>query len=392
MTDNTDHRGRSTAGAGNAMEKHPPNQATQKTRKLRWLRLIAPPAVVGLLAGFLVVVTPLVTSTNRQGPNLGLLVIGLFAALVIFSLVVRLGYRYEWTGFGEDVRQKTETQDIRRAKTLWDWLQLLVIPTVLALGGLFFTLAQDERQRAVEEQRAQDAALQSFIDEMGILLVDEDLRDAQSEEARSLARARTLTILERLVPSPEVRRVARAPGKGKGTSEDAAITDPDRRKTIVQFLYESELISKENPLVSLRGANLREAGLRGLSLSNADLSGADLFGAYMGPDDPGGGLGGGQSEGADLSGTNLSGAELSATTLEKADLSGANLSGAVLGSILCDADLSNADLSGADLRRAKTSCITQDQIEQANGDETTLLPDHLQRPKSWSNSADKQPN
>ncbi len=394
MADNTDHREPSAAGSGNAMEKHAPDQAPQRTRKLRWrptgrqvLRIIgtlvalAVLAALGSLAGFVTLIALKWKPLSLVG-----LFPGLFVALLVLTFVVRPLYRYEWTGFGEDVRQKTETQDIRRAKTLWDWLQLLFIPTVLALGGLFLTQAQDERQRVVEEQRAQDAALQAFIDEIGSLLVDEDLRDARSEDARSVARARTFTILERLVPPTEVRKDARAPGKGKGTSEDAANTAPDRRKSILQFLYESELISKENPVVSLRGANLREASLRGLSLSNADLSGADLFGADMR------GLGGEQSEGVDLSGTNLSGTELSAAALEKADLSGANLSGAVLGSALCDADLSNADLSNADLRRASPSCITQDQIEQAKGDETTLLPDHLQRPGSWNNSADKQPN
>lgn len=365
------------------MEKPTPNQETQRTRKLRGrltgkraLRIIGTLLVLAVLSllgyfSFLIAITPGL-------PSLGRWFAGLFAALLVLTILARLGYRYEWTGFGEDVRQKTETQDIRRAKTLWDWLQLLIIPAVLAFGGLLLTQAQDERQRAAEERRAQDAALQAYIDEMGSLLVDEDLRDAQGDEARSLARARTFTILERLVPAPEVRRAARIPGKGKGTSEDAAVTVPDRRKSILQFLYESELISKENPVVSLRGANLREADLQGLSLSDADLSGADLFGV--------------EGEGVDLSGANLSGTELSAASLKKADLSDANLSGAVLGSQLCDADLSNAGLSGADLRRAQQSCITQEQIEQANGDETTLLPDYLQRPESWSKGADKQPN
>jgi uncharacterized protein YjbI with pentapeptide repeats len=253
------------------------------------------------------------------------------------------------------------------------------------LAGVLLTQAQDERQRTLEEQRAQDTALQAFIDEMGSSLVSEDLRDPQSDEARSVARARTLTILERLVPTPEVRQTARSPGKGKGTSEDPAITVLDRRKNVLQFLYESGLINEENPVVSLGGANLREADLRELNLSGADLSGADMFGVETRGYGP-------EGKGMDLSDANLSGAELSAANLGIADLSGANLSGTVLGSQLCGADLSNADLSGADLRRAQPGCITQQQIDQAYGDEKTQLPDSLQRPESWGKSNDVQPN
>jgi hypothetical protein len=62
-----------------------------------------------------------------------------------------------WTGFGN--------------KTVWDWLQLLIVLFMLAAIGFWFTAEQDARQQAIEdqradrereleEQRAQDAALQ----------------------------------------------------------------------------------------------------------------------------------------------------------------------------------------------------------------------------------------
>jgi uncharacterized protein YjbI with pentapeptide repeats len=338
--------------------EHDPNQETQKERKLRWrptkkqvVRFsgtLVTLAVLGFLIYFSIPIAldPQLRGLARWSPIL-------FTGLLVLAVLIRLGYRFKWTGFGEDVQPKVDTQDIRRAKTLWDWLQLLIIPAVLAFGGVLLTQSQDERQRALEEQRAQDTALQAFIDEIGSSLVNEDLRDPQSDEARSVARARALTILERLVPTPEVRQTASRPGKGKGTSEDAASTVLDRRKTVLQFLYESGLINKENPVVSLRGANLREADLKELNLSGADLSGADMFGIQTMRYGP-------EGKGIDLSDANLSSADLSAADLGKADLSGANLSGTVLGSLLCDADLSNADLSGADLRRARQDCITQD--------------------------------
>lgn len=40
-------------------------------------------------------------------------------------MLVRVGYRYDWTGFGEYVYKKTDNEEVRPKKTLWDWLQLL---------------------------------------------------------------------------------------------------------------------------------------------------------------------------------------------------------------------------------------------------------------------------
>src|ERR671916_836536 len=53
--------------------------------------------------------------------------------------------------------------------TLWDWLKLLIVPAVIAGGGLWFNRQQQERQREddlrqqergleIERQRAQDEA------------------------------------------------------------------------------------------------------------------------------------------------------------------------------------------------------------------------------------------
>jgi hypothetical protein len=191
---------------------------------------------------------------------------------------------WEWTDFGE--------------KTLWDWLQLLsalAIPVVLAVAGFWFTAWQEERQQAIEaqrakverdieDQRAQDTALQAYLDQMTELILERNLRDSKEEsEVRTLARARTLTVLGRL--------------------------DPDRKRSVVQFLYESDLIRKGNPIVDLENADLSEADLRLDNLSHADLSHADLTGAT-------------------LSDANLKEADLSGATLLEADLRGAELSGA----------------------------------------------------------------
>src|SRR5215218_5242752 len=128
------------------------------------------------------------------------LFIGIAVALTtLFVLLAIGGASLGWTGFAD--------------KTLWDWLQLLsalAIPVVLATAGLWFTAQQDQLQQQTEnkraaaerelaDQRAQDEALQAYLDQMGGLLLERDLRASEKgTEVRTLARARTLTVLERL--------------------------------------------------------------------------------------------------------------------------------------------------------------------------------------------------
>jgi len=280
------------------------------------------------------------------------------ATVVVAAVVVliRVGQHYQWTGFGESVRPKADSQEIQPRKALWDWLQLFIVPLALAAIGLWFSAQQDSHQqkieekraksdRHIEEQRAQDAALQAYLDQMSQLMLEGDLLDSkQDSEVRTLARARTLTVLTRL--------------------------DSRRKGSVVQFLHEASLIKKEGPVVSLsavrlRGANLShldllEANLSGANLNWADLSGTDLSGANL---TGGAHLNDAILSGADLSDVHLSDAHLNdadigdGTILFNADLSGADLSGANLtgGAHLNDAILSGADLSGANLSGANLS-------------------------------------
>ena len=219
---------------------------------------------------------------------------------------------WAWTGFAD--------------KTLWEWLQLLgslAIPLVLAIAGFWFTSQQERSGQVVEEQRAQDAALQAYLDQMGTLLLTEDLRKSEEgSEVRTLARARTKTVLARL--------------------------DSRRTAAVIEFLIEAELAQ----LIELSGTNLSNANLSGANLSSANLSDANLRGTNL--------IGANLSY-ADLSGANLSGAYLDEADLSGADLSDANLSDADLfGTVLSGADLSYADLSGAE-------GVIKEELEQQAG-------------------------
>jgi hypothetical protein len=139
-------------------------------------------------------------------------------------------------------------------KTVWDWLQLLIVPVMLLLITVAFTWQQNKRQEAIEEQRAQDLALQGYLDQMGTLML-EDLSDPK---VQTVMRARTLTVLRRL--------------------------DPGHKREVMQFLLEAELVQRVEetaPIINLSNASLSGADLSGASLSDADLSGAYLFAANL---------------------------------------------------------------------------------------------------------------
>lgn len=282
--------------------------------------------------------------------------------LVGYLLIVRLGLRAldwaDWTGLGPHI--SPDNSYYRPAKTLWDFLDLLIIPMVLAIGAWALNKTEREAEREAAEKRAKtdrkiardqqrQATLQAYYDRMTELLLKEKLLNSSEDEpVRTVARTITLATLRGL--------------------------DKERKGQLVQFLYKANLL---NGILHLEGAdlskaNLWQANLNGVNLyrvdlSRADLSGADLNGAILseayfvwtnlsGADLVETDLRGAVLRDADLRSANLSKACLSGSDLIEANLSGANLSGADLHeAILWNADLSGADLSRADLRRSSLS-------------------------------------
>ncbi|MFJ8812387.1 pentapeptide repeat-containing protein [Amycolatopsis thermoflava] len=110
-----------------------------------------------------------------------------------------------------------------------------------------------------------------------------------------------------------------------------------RERVSALLLRASELVRGK------RGKNRRGADLIGAKLRGADLRAANLRGAY------------------------LIGADLRRADLRQADLIGADFRGA---------DLAGADLTGS-------LFLTQAQVNAAQGDGTTRLPEGLDRPAHW---------
>jgi ribosomal protein S27AE len=102
-----------------------------------------------------------------------------FSLTAIVVMLAIAGARRSWTGF--------------QGKTVWDFLQLLIVPLMLVAIGLVFSLQQDARQQRVEDQRAdaerelaekraQDEALQAYLNQMSQLMLDRKPLEAEPDD------------------------------------------------------------------------------------------------------------------------------------------------------------------------------------------------------------------
>lgn len=404
---------------------------------------------------------------------------------VIVGLLIYVGYRWPYSGFGETDIVRTETvtthpsndtektvmTQTQAARTVWDWIGLVGVGSAIALAGWIIARKQQDRERAAALEQAQDQALQAYLDQMSNLLVDHGLAKEEHEDPaestirRAIAQVSTIPVVQKVTAffgsngamnqqegfvdgesDDHLRKVAQA-----RTIAILLGLDGEHKRRPLKLVYELGLINKGDSVIhlnnagldhaslselSLRRANLRRADFRASDLSGSDLSAADLSLADM--------------RGTDLRRVNLrhsnlrsanflpyderdperwnlhnlskldldkenfcprklrlghrrliltirdgrlTMSELAITNLGGAILVGAELSYARLcGADLRDADLRKANLRGAGLRGAKLKGadlrgarnLTQEQIEEAIGDNRTLLPDHLKRPRTWS--------
>ena len=161
-----------------------------------------------------------------------------------------------------------------RGMTVRDWLPIvgaLLVPLVIALGIWAITWQLDklknqraEAERELVEQRAQDEALQAYLDQMSQLILDRTLLEVeqgnpvheQGDPVHTLAQALTSTAILRL--------------------------DAEHNESVTHFLITSSLsVRSKDSARLLRGSTLSHAELSGAHLPNADLSGADLSGAGL---------------------------------------------------------------------------------------------------------------
>ena len=115
-----------------------------------------------------------------------------------------------WTGIGEYVGpHHSADQLFQREKTLWDWLQLLVVPAALAILVFWLNGRRAQTDHEIAEEKSQDELVVKYLELMSQLLLDHDLRNSeQDSEVRNVARARTLDVLRKLKPARKLGFIA----------------------------------------------------------------------------------------------------------------------------------------------------------------------------------------
>ena len=322
--------------------------------------------------------------TNKRLPISVRMAIDVPLGLPTFFWLSTHKYTLVWNGFGKAAIESLQ------AKTLWDWMNLLLLPLIIIGGALLLNRSRRimERQqgeelssvnREIASDRQKEEALQAYFDRIADLLLKDKLSKFSPEDVRAVARIRTLAVLRGL--------------------------DPRRKGLVLLFLKDSSLIDREAVIdlcgADLKGVSIPFASLGRINLSEADLKGADLQGAGLskaylsGTNLSGANLVGANLAGADLFDANLSGADLSHAKLNGAKLNGANLRGCRLNEAnLSEADLSGVnlditDLIGANLRGAKLggarlagADLSEADLSQADLSGTQLTETDLEKVKS----------
>lgn len=239
----------------------------------------------------------------------------------------RLG---EWMRTGEDGWNE---------KKPWDYLQLLLVPSALAIAGFWFQgftkqqeqLAADNKTKQelqVADSKAKQETLTKYLDQMSDLLQKGLIKSKHGSDIFTIAQLKTAVTLQSL--------------------------DPVRQHLVIQFLAAANLngLDEGKGLLFQSRMSKAQLGKADLSfvkmikadLSMAKLSGADLIGADL--------------RGANFIGTDFSKANLPYASLIEAILFGADFRGAKLrGVLLMGSDLTSTKLDKKQLEQGEDSLL-----------------------------------
>jgi len=204
-------------------------------------------------------------------------------------------------------------------KTIWAWLNLVGVSSAIIVVGWIVTRKQRERDEAIALEKAQDDALQAYLDQMSNLVVDHKLghklgnargKDSDGEHKFKFEvwtkEAKLSWGLAEEESEDHIPEVAQA-----RTTAVLLSLDARHKRRPLKLIHELGLIKREDKVLDLKNAGLDHADLSELSLRQAHLVGADL-------------------RASDLSGADLSKSDLTEADLRGADLRRANLSNTVL--------------------------------------------------------------
>jgi len=273
------------------------------------------------------------------------IVLTIFLLIIVIQRQFACGLEYQsciwagWTGLGAST---DPVENYHGAKTLWDWLDLLIVPILLAIGAWWLNRSQEQIKLQIEADKQRQSALENYFDKMTDLVckfikIRETNKSQESATINSMIRTRTLSLMRTM--------------------------DGSRKGQALQFIYELGLLG-----------NVIELDLRGIDLSGADLSPANLKNAH---------IKGAYINNANLKDANLANAVLKASSFSDSDFTNAYLVDADFEDAnLCNANFTNADfknvkldkviLDGADLLTAKN--LTVNMLEKIATFKNAKLP------------------
>lgn len=234
----------------------------------------------------------------------------------------------DWTGFGP----YNEKELGPKSKTLWDWLDLLIIPIVLTIIAWLFKEFEKVKSDEKEKSAQQSATCDNFIKIITELNLKHALAtDKPKQGADKIARSRVNFVLN--------------------------ILDGDRKGLVLQFLYESELINK-TPKILLNGANFKDSILDGIVLENSEIKGAYFHKASITSSN----LNNSSFIGSDFSGADISNSEVGNTDLSYCNLSNGKIQNMDLTSVNFEgANLNGTDLEGSTIKKEQLNLILNKQ-------------------------------
>lgn len=288
-------------------------------------------------------------SSNKFVFVSGIVFILLVLSFLIYGIVVPSATP-DWVGIEQVL--DTSGSIITPSKTIWDLLELLIVPVALAFIAYMFNLSEKQREEIRIENQNQRELLNNYLKQMSDLILEKNLLVANEQDVSQvsmIARALTRAVLFNLNGS--------------------------RKGSVMRFLVETDLVDKKKAIVSVSGMDFRGADLRRLNLKSTKLASINLIGAN---------LSNANLESAFLANANLSDASLINTNLisinlkdaqlNKTNLAQANLSNAKL----IKTNLKNANLIGSKLKSAD---LTGVKLDGAVYNNTTEWPEGFD-PKS----------
>src|SRR5215207_5679209 len=316
-------------------------------------------------------------------------------ALLLAVLLILLGFGVRWYLSPENKLTIVQRRDLVQGLASGGQALAVFITGAVGLSGLFFTWrntrqARDSTQRTLEltEQGQITDRFTKAIDQLGAT-------DETTEKPRLEVRLGGIYALERIAnDSPDrdystimevltayVRENAPRPqevisSSASDPSEPKTATEPANQElptpladiqAILTVLGRRKKAGQAGDVVlDLSATDLRGAHLEGARLNKVSLRRADLRRAHL--------------EGAVLREARLEGAELEGADLEGADVRGANL---LLYVTAGDDRHTIWDLRKYTIAELSGGGLTQEQLDETIGDESTLFPSDLERPEHW---------